>query len=403
MEATAQRRALAGWAVVMVLFWATTAVESLSWTQVTAFTPLYLTELGVPNRDLPGWTSWMSSLGWALALPLAPFWGVWADRYSRKAIIVRSAVAEAVIFGGWAFATTPLTALVFRCLNGFVLGNTGVMLAVQASTTPARRLGLAIGMVSAGAPAGRAVGPALGALLIEVVDVRGMLFVDAGASLVMALLLTVLIREPPRERPVGASAIALLRGAVAEITGHPLIWRLFLTMGVALLGTWVLIPFQPIYIARLAPAGQATVAVGLVLSGMGVAAALASPAWGQAVDRFGHLNVLAVTSTMAALALVAAGVVPGLAGFVTLLVVYSTCTAAVQTAVMALMAQVVSPERRGAVLGQIYLPFYVAGLIGPLVGGALFPAGRWALFTAAAVATLLALVLILAWRRAPSS
>jgi MFS family permease len=403
VEATAQRRALAGWAVVMVLFWATTAVESLSWVQLTAFTPLYLLELGVHNRDVPAWTSWMSSLGWALALPLAPFWGVWADRYSRKAIIVRSAVAEAVIFGGWALSTTPLTALLFRCLNGFVLGNTGVMLAVQASTTPPRRLGLAIGMVSAGGPAGVAAGPALGALLIRFIDVRGMLLVDAVAALVMAVLLTVLIREPPRERPVGVSAVALLRGAVAEITGHPLIWRLFLAMGLAMLGTWVLIPFQPIYVAGLAAPGQAAAAVGLVLSATGVAGALASPAWGQLVDRFGHLNVLTLTSPVAAAALLVAGVVPGLIGFAAFLILYSIFNAAALTAVSALMARVVSPERRGAVLGQIYMPFYVAGLIGPLVGGALFPAGRWALFAVAAATSVLALGVVLTGRRAVSA
>jgi MFS family permease len=189
---------------------------------------------------------------------------------------------------------------------------------------------------------------------------------------------------------------------VAEITGHPLIWRLFLAMGLAMLGTWALIPFQPIYVAGLAPPGQAAAAVGLVLSATGVAGALASPAWGQLVDRFGHLNVLTLTSPVAAAALLVAGVVPGLVGFAGFLILYSIFNAAALTAVSALMARVVSPERRGAVLGQIYLPFYVAGLIGPLIGGALFPAGRWALFAVAAGTSVLALGVVLTGRRAVS-
>src|SRR5260370_12348626 len=101
----------------------------------------------------------MSSLGWILALPLAPLWGVLADRYSRKLVIVRSAAIEALVFAGWALATSPVVALVFRSLNGFILGNTGVMLAVQASTTPKQRLALAIGILGARSPAGRALGP----------------------------------------------------------------------------------------------------------------------------------------------------------------------------------------------------------------------------------------------------
>src|SRR5437899_2788804 len=144
----------------------------MSWNQLTAYTPLYLRELHVPAAQVPGWIAAISSLGWVLALPLAPFWGVLADRYSRKLIIVRSAAIEAVIFAGWALSTTPWMALAFRCLNGFILGNTGVMLAMQASTTPRQRLALAVGIVGAGSPAGRAVGPILGALLVHLVGGR---------------------------------------------------------------------------------------------------------------------------------------------------------------------------------------------------------------------------------------
>src|SRR5579864_1455530 len=85
-----------GWAGLAVLFLATTCVESLSWTQLSAYTPLYLRELHVPAAQVPGWIAAMSSVGWILALPLAPFWGVFADRYSRKLVIVRSAAVEAL-------------------------------------------------------------------------------------------------------------------------------------------------------------------------------------------------------------------------------------------------------------------------------------------------------------------
>src|SRR5258707_14170800 len=136
MRTTSRRGTVAGWAVVAVLFAATTCVESMSWTQLSAYTPLYLRELHVPAAQVPGWIAAISSLGWIIALPLAPLWGVLADRYSRKAVIVRSAIIEAIIFAGWALSTDPLSALAFRSLNGFVLGNTSVMLAPQASPTP---------------------------------------------------------------------------------------------------------------------------------------------------------------------------------------------------------------------------------------------------------------------------
>ena len=78
-----QRDGRAGWLVVAILFAATTVVESMSWNQLTAYAPFFLRELHVPPDQVPGWIAAISSLGWILALPLAPLWGVLADRYSR--------------------------------------------------------------------------------------------------------------------------------------------------------------------------------------------------------------------------------------------------------------------------------------------------------------------------------
>lgn len=369
----------------------------MSWTQLTAYTPLYLRELHVPASQIPGWIAAISSLGWIIALPLAPFWGVLADRYSRKAVIVRSAVLEAVIFAGWALSKDPFTALVFRSLNGFVLGNTGVMLAVQASTTPRQRLGLAVGIVAAGSPAGRAVGPILGALLVHLVDVRGMLLFDAGLSIVMAVLLVLVMKEGEHTRPDDLRVLSLLRGAFDEIRRHPLVWRLFVATAVTQIGLWTMLPYAPIYIARLAP-GDTVTAVGIVLSTVGLGQAVASPLWGIAMQKFGHVAILNFTSVGAAAALTVAGFSHTLPVFAVALFANGVCAAAILTASMAVMAATVSPERRGAVLGQILFPFYVGGVVGPLAGGFAFAAGQPYVYGIAAVLSLAPLVVLLTLR-----
>jgi MFS family permease len=398
MQTTSRTVSVAGWAVIAVLFAATTCVESMSWNQLSAYTPLYLRELHVPAAQVPAWIAAISSLGWIIALPLAPLWGVLADRYSRKAVIVRSAVIEAIIFAGWALSTDPLTALVFRSLNGFVLGNTGVMLAVQASTTPKQRLGLAVGIVAAGSPAGRAVGPILGALLVHLVDVRGMLLFDAGLSLVMAVLLTVVIHEGERVKPADLRVLSLLRGAIAEIASRPLVWRLFLATAVTQIGLWTYLPYAPIYIARLSP-GDTVTAVGIVLSAVGLGTAIASPLWGLAMPRFGHVAVLNLTSVGSALALATVGFSHNVVLFAAALVASGVFAAAILTASMAVMAATVSPERRGAVLGQILFPFYLGGVIGPLIGVGAFGAGQPVVFGIAAVLSLAPLIVLLTMPR----
>jgi DHA1 family multidrug resistance protein-like MFS transporter len=397
MQSISRRGTAAGWLAIAVLFAATTCVESMSWTQLTAYTPLYLRELHVPAAQVPSWIAAMSSLGWILALPLAPFWGVLADRYSRKLVIVRSAAIEAVVFAGWALATSPVVALVFRSLNGFILGNTGVMLAVQASTTPKQRLALAIGIVAAGSPAGRALGPILGAALVHVIDVRGMLLVDAALSLVITILLTVVMRDPEHERPADLRVLSLLRGALDEILSKPLVWRLFLATAITQVGLWTVLPYVPIYIARLAP-NNAVTAVGVVLSSVGVGQAIASPLWGLAIQRFGHRAVLNATSVGAAAALTTVAFSHSLPLFALALVANGIFAAAILTASMAVMAATVSPERRGAVLGQILFPFYLGGVFGPPLGALAFGVGQPAVFGIAAVLSLAPLIVLLTLR-----
>lgn len=398
MQTQSRASSLSGWAVLAALFAATTCVESMSWNQLTAYTPLYLRELHVPAAQVPGWIAAMSSLGWILALPLAPFWGVLADRYSRKLVIVRSAALEALIFAGWALSTNPWMALGFRSLNGFILGNTGVMLAVQASTTPKQRLALAVGIVGAGSPAGRAVGPILGALLVHTVDVRGMLLFDAALSAVMAVLLVIFMREGDYTRPADLRVLSLLRGALSEIMSKPLVWRLFLATAVSQVGLWTVLPYAPIYISRLAP-GDTVTAVGVVLSAVGLGQAVASPLWGVVMQRFGHVSVLSLTSIGSAIALATVGFSHDLVLFAAALFANGVFAAAILTASMAVMAATVSPERRGAVLGQILFPFYVGGVVGPLIGAAAFGAGQAVVFGIAAFLSLAPLIVLLTMPR----
>lgn len=397
MQATSPRGTATGWAAIAVLFAATTCVESMSWTQLTAYTPLYLRELHVPAGQVPGWIAAMSSLGWILALPLAPFWGVFADRYSRKLVIVRSAAIEAVVFAGWALATSPVIALVFRSLNGFILGNTGVMLAVQASTTPRQRLALAVGIVGAGSPAGRALGPILGAALVHVIDVRGMLLVDSALSVMMAILLSLFMRESQHERPADLRVLSLLRGALDEIVSKPLVWRLFLATTIVQVGLWTMLPYVPIYIGRLATSDPIT-AVGVVLSAVGLGQAIASPLWGIAIQRVGHRAVLNATSIGAAIALTTVALSHSLPVFAVGLIANGVFAGAILTASMAVLAATVSPERRGAVLGQILFPFYLGGVFGPPLGALAFGAGQPAVFGIAAVLSLAPLVVLLTLR-----
>ena len=149
------------WRVLVAVFWITSMVEGLGVSQIFALLPAYLRQMGVAEADRLAFVGLFSALIFVVGMPLVPLWGVWADKYSRKAVIVRSALVEAVVFAGVALSREPWQLALSMLLIGFQLGNTGVMLAGIRDVTPPRRLGTTIALFGASGPIGFAVGPAL--------------------------------------------------------------------------------------------------------------------------------------------------------------------------------------------------------------------------------------------------
>jgi len=133
------------WKRLVAVFWITSMVEGLGVSQVFALLPADLSSMGITGADRLAFVGLFGSLLFVLGMPLVPLWGVWADRYSRKAVIARSAVVETVVFAGLALAREPWQVAVSMLLIGFQLGNTGVMLAGIRDVVPRHRIGALAG------------------------------------------------------------------------------------------------------------------------------------------------------------------------------------------------------------------------------------------------------------------
>jgi MFS family permease len=364
-------RQTTGWRTLMVLFTLTSVIESLAYGHFGAFTPLYLGELQVPASDIPFWTGILGGIGFVIGLPLLPFWGVWAERYSRKVIIIRSAYISAVLFAIAGLSQNVWMLLFARFLVGFVLGNTGVMLALQAEVTPRERLGTVIGIVSGGAPLGMALGPYLGSLVVETAGIRTLLLVDAGLVALAAVALTLLIHEAPRDHDRTISVRAMLGRTLHTIASTPLIARLFIAYFFCGIGSMLATPFVPLMIDRLYNGPALVRTIGAILTAAGIAQALATPLWGRIGDRFGHLKVLLLCLIASSLALAVQALAPTLVGFFGGRVVFAIVQGAVGALTMAMIALRVPDEQRASVLTLSLLPMQFSWFLGPVLGAIL--------------------------------
>ncbi len=389
---------------MMALFVFTGLAESLAFGHFQAFTPLYLRQLHVPPAQIPAWTGFLGMIGFILGLPLLPFWGPLAERVGRKPIIVRSAVIEALMFVIASRAGSPYALALARFLSGFVLGNTGVMLALQSEVSPPQRVGLAIAVVSSGPSVAIAAGPLLGGIIASDLGLRNLFLVDAGLTALSAILLMLFLHEPPRERSQSSTG-SLALGALRDVLQIAPVRNLFLIYLLFSLGLSAVQPFLPLWIHALqalpAPRvleGSSAYIIGLLLTLGGVAMAVGTPLLGWLGDRVGVRRALLASLFVNGLGLMGQGAMASLSALAVWRLVQGFGQGGVSATLMTTLARIAPPDRRASLMNLGLLPQQLAWFVGPLLGTAGTELlGLQPMLLAAGVLAFLAWPLALGW------
>jgi MFS family permease len=386
-----------GWRTLLIYFTLAGVVESQAFGHLSAFRPLFLQQLQVPSAQIPFWTGTLASLGFVIGLPLLPFWGVWADRYNRKLIIARSAYVEGALFALAAFSPNVWFLAGAQLLSGFVFGNTGVMLAMLAEATPRKRLGMAVGVASAGFPIGSSVGPLLGGYVAQTFGIRPLLFGDGAASALIGLLLTLGVHERARDVVAGVSVRSMLGRAARDIVSSRLVAGIFGVYFLSVFSISLYTQLLPILIQRLdmQSARGLPALIGNTLAAAGVAMALSTPIWGRLGDTIGRWRTLPVILAALAVGIAALSLAPALATLQVSIVSIGLFQGGLSATAVALLALLAAPERRASILNFSLLPSQLSWFAGPLIGGALAGIALRIPFYAAAVVQLGALCLAL--------
>ena len=365
------------WRLLLAVFWITSLVEGLGVSQIFAFVPAYLRDMGVAEPDRLHFVGLFSSLLFVVGMPLVPLWGVWADKYSRKAVIIRSSIVEAVVFAAVALSREPWQLAGSMLLIGFQLGNTGIMLGAIRDSTPRVRLGTALALFGVSGPIGFAVGPALGGVIVDGLHwgLPAVFAVSAGLSIGTALLVGVGSREVRPEVVPAGRTVELAFGALRSVLGDPAVRRIFAIFGTAFLAQQVARPYLPVVVGQVnGPVGEAS-AIGLVAGTAALAGALIAPIGGPLGDRIGFRPVLVAALVGGGITLGVMPFAPNVAALAIVALAFSAFYGVVSPMVFGLLATEVPPERRSQTLNLVYLPLYGAGVIGPTLGAVVVSAG----------------------------
>jgi MFS family permease len=301
-----------------------------------------------------------------------------ADKYSRKAVIVRSALVEAVVFAGVALSREPWQVAASMLLIGFQLGNTGVMLAGIRDVAPRARLGTVMGVFGASTAVGMALGPTLAGLLIDGFgwSLAGVFWLSAALSVGTALLVTFGSREiRPVVIPQGR-VLTLAFGAMRGVLTDPTVRRIFLIFGVSFLANQMSRPYLPIVVEGLTGTGPGLAsAIALVMGTAALVGGLIAPLGGWLGDRVGFRTVLVAALAGGGVVLGLMPFVPSVSALAGLAVVLAATTSTISAMVFGMLASDVAPDRRSATLNLVYLPLYAAGIAGPALGAVVVGVG----------------------------
>lgn len=181
----------------MALVWASQFLSIMGFSFALPFVAYFLQEdLGVVRpAELRMWVALFSASTAVTMAVAAPLWGMLADRYGKRIMLIRANLAGAAVMSLMGAAQTPGMLIVLRLLQGALTGTMTAAQAFLAGEMPHERRGLAVGGLSAAVFSGSMAGAFLGGFAAEWLGYRAAFVVSGILLLAAGLLVLCCTRE----------------------------------------------------------------------------------------------------------------------------------------------------------------------------------------------------------------
>jgi DHA1 family multidrug resistance protein-like MFS transporter len=365
-----------GWNATLYAVWAGQLLALIGFSSRAPFLPFYLGDLGVGDVDSQAlWAGAINAAGAGVMVITAPLWGLLADRFGRKPMLLRGLFGGAATVALMGFATAPWQLLALRMLEGALTGTVAAATALVATSAPKPRLGYALGMVQTAVFAGAAAGPLIGGVAYDRIGARATFELGAamlfGGGVVVALFARERFRRAARHALSDAGRWRRFRSSSAFLFTAAMLTMLAAIFVVRMIAMSMQ-PIIPLFVAQLAPdAPDVATLAGVVLGSAGLASALAAAYLGRLGDRLGHRRVLAVSLLAAGLVYLPMAAVHNPWQLALLQGLMGIAAGGLIPSANAVVAHLTPLDRRGAIFGLTAALSGLGGFIGPLLGASL--------------------------------
>ena len=369
----------------------------MGFSAIMPFLPFYIQELGVTDERMV--RIWSGIAMSAAAIMLAVFsviWGVLADRYGRKLMVMRSMFAGTVILILMALVQNVHQLVVCRLLQGAFTGTIAASVALVASVAPPRRSGYALGMMQAAVFVGFSIGPFLGGVVADLYGYRWA--AGSGAIIIFIGALVVTFGVTENFTPPPSSQEETRRNSFRSMIASAGFVMAILVMFSIRFGNTIGNPAFPLIVQEIVEPGKKLAGLtGLIVMSAGIAAAVTAGVMGRLTDRWGHKRLLVICCIWAAVASFLHLFAHSILSLYVVRILFGMAVAGMTPAVNVLILRLVPERAIGKAYGLMNSFGALGWAFGPLLGGCLAAAlGLRAPFVfAAAVQLAVALLLVL--------
>jgi len=271
---------------------------NVGWNASFAFLPLIVQAMGV-ERNLELWVGAMMFGYYGMSCLCTPVWGVLADYYGRKSMVLRAGFGMMAGFAVLSTVSNPMPFLIVLVLVGLANGFVPAGQALVATSTPRHHLGGALALTQVGASTGTLIGPLAGAALIGVLPSKHALFSFTAAAMLVASMLALTAVREHHVRPAHALRIDLIADIKRLLVVPELkllyylqvlfAFTVFGAQAIVSLFTMQLLAERPGFGGMNVEGWVAATAVSFTIAGIVV-----MPLWGQVLNRYEPGRVLGV-------------------------------------------------------------------------------------------------------------
>lgn len=178
------------WRRNLVIVWISQFISMASFSSAYTFIPFYFTELGVPEDERSWYVAAFSVAGNLTFCIFAPIWGMVADVYGRRMMLLRANFGAALLLPMMGFISSPDLLVAHRLFLGALTGTVSAAQTLIISTTPAQYRSFALGTIASALFGGMMAGQFLGGDCVlefgyRTVFVGSGLFIFCGGMLVL--------------------------------------------------------------------------------------------------------------------------------------------------------------------------------------------------------------------------